>query len=296
MNNSTSQDLYLDLLKQCLTRYLYPEKYRACRPSQDPDALARLKRTIYRSLDKVLASRKVALVRVIPFDPAKRISGEDWPAEADTMVGLKRLDNLQDCITDVLERGVSGDLIETGVWRGGASIFMRAILKAYGDTERTVWVADSFQGLPKPNAKKYPADAGDVFWQFEDLRVSLDEVKHNFEKYKLLDEQVKFLVGWFSETLPMAPIKELAILRLDGDMYESTMDALKALYHKVSIGGYVIVDDFFVVPGCRKAIEDFRSENRLSEPIERIDWAGAFFKKTFPSLKEQGDQLGMRMS
>jgi len=216
--------------------------------------------------------------------------GADWPIEADTMIGSKRLDNLQHCVSDVLERSVPGDLIETGVWRGGASIFMRAILKAYGDTDRTVWVADSFQGLPKPNAEKYPADAGDVHWQYEELKVSFDEVKRNFEKYKLLDEQVRFLVGWFSETLPAAPIKKLAILRLDGDMYESTMDALRALYPKVSIGGYVIVDDYFL-PGCRKAIEEFRTENRLTEPIEQIDWGGVFFKKTFPSLKEQGEQL-----
>jgi len=237
-----------------------------------------------------MAPRQLDLVRVVPFDPAKRMVGADWPIEADTMIGLKRLDNLQHCVSDVLERSVPGDLIETGVWRGGASIFMRAILKAYGDTDRTVWVADSFQGLPKPNAEKYPADAGDVHWQYEELKVSFDEVKRNFEKYKLLDEQVRFLVGWFSETLPAAPIKKLAILRLDGDMYESTMDALRALYPKVSIGGYVIVDDYFL-PGCRKAIEEFRTENRLTEPIEQIDWGGVFFKKTFPSLKEQGEQL-----
>ena len=75
------------------------------------------------------------------------------------MVGLKRLENLQYCVTEVIRRNVPGDLIETGVWRGGASIFMRAVLKVYGDRTRIVWLADSFQGLPKPD-ERYPQDAG----------------------------------------------------------------------------------------------------------------------------------------
>src|SRR5208282_1623299 len=108
----------------------------------------------------------------------------------ETMVGMKRLNMLEACICDVLHRGVPGDLIETGVWRGGASIFMRAILKAYGDTQRTVWLADSFQGLPKPNPERYPADAGDQSWLNAALAIPLEEVKASFCKYGLLDEQV----------------------------------------------------------------------------------------------------------
>jgi hypothetical protein len=93
------------------------------------------------------------------------------------MIGLKRLDKLQSCIVDVLQRGVQGDLIETGVWRGGAAIFMRAILKAYGDTSRVVWLADSFRGLPKPNAEEYPADLGSNFFEESRLSVSVEEVR-----------------------------------------------------------------------------------------------------------------------
>ena len=77
------------------------------------------------------------------------------------MIGLRRMDNIQHCVQAVLSDDVPGDLIETGVWRGGACIFMKANLVAGGDTERTVWVADSFQGLPPPNAALYPADTGD---------------------------------------------------------------------------------------------------------------------------------------
>jgi O-methyltransferase len=170
--------------------------------------------------------------------------GRDWPAQALTMVGMKRLDNLQFCVESIIRDKVAGDLVETGVWRGGASIFMRAALEAYGDTERRVWCADSFAGLPPPDTERYVQDK-DVTWHLsKELAVSLETVQANFRAFDLLDERVKFLVGWFKDTLPSAPISAVSVLRLDGDMYESTMDALSALYAKVSPLGFVIVDDY----------------------------------------------------
>jgi O-methyltransferase len=197
--------LYLELLKRCLTRFGFEE--------YEP-----------------LPGGSETLFRRTTFDPTLREQGLDRPAEAETMIGLKRLENLQECITDVLERSVPGDLIETGAWRGGATIFMRAILEAWGDVGRTVWVADSFSGLPKPSPDRYPADQGDRHWTQGDLAVPLEVVKRNFERYGLLDERVRFLAGSFADTLPRAPIDRLAVLRLDGDMYESTIVALRALY------------------------------------------------------------------
>ena len=208
-----------------------------------------------------------------------RENGTDWPECADTMIGLKRLNNVQMCVTDVVRRGVPGDLIETGVWRGGSTIFMRAILKAFADQNRTVWVADSFQGLPKPDVVNYPADTKDSFHECDQLRISVDQVKANFAKYGLLDDQVQFLKGWFKDTLHIAPIEKLAVLRLDGDMYESTMDAFSALYHKLSPGGYCIVDDYGAVESCKQATHDFRDKHGITEPIQQIDWTGVFWQK-----------------
>ncbi len=196
------------------------------------------------------------------------------------MIGMKRLDNIQFCVNDVIQKKIPGDLIETGVWRGGATIFMRAILKAHNISDRSVWVADSFEGLPMPNADEYPLDAGDKHHKFSELAISVEQVQLNFEKYGLLDQQVKFLKGWFRDTLPKAPIEKLAVLRLDGDMYESTMDALNALYPKLSIGGYLIIDDYGAVPGCKKAIHDYREKHQILDGIITIDWTGAFWKKT----------------
>jgi len=157
---------------------------------------------------------------------------------------------------------------------------MRAILKAYGDTKRIVWLADSFDGLPPPNAATYPADAGDRHHTYHDyLAVSRQEVEENFRRYNLLDEQVRFLEGWFKDTLPKAPIDHLAVLRLDGDMYESTIQALDFLYEKVSRGGFVIVDDYHLGP-CKQAVTDFRSRRCIKDAISDIDGMGVFWRKS----------------
>ena len=215
-----------------------------------------------------------------PVDPSMRLDGRDWPARAATMIGFKRLDNLQFCIGNVLANGVAGDLIETGVWRGGATIFMRAMLAVHGVTDRRVWVADSFEGLPPPDPERYPADSGDPHHTFSQLAVPLEEVQANFEKFGMLDDRVHFLKGWFHETLADPRIEQLAVLRLDGDMYGSTMEALEALYPKLSVGGYVIIDDYGAVPGCRRAVDDYRAAHAIADPIQPIDWAGVFWQRT----------------
>jgi O-methyltransferase len=239
------------------------------------------KRDLVTIQDRYLELLKMYLIRVDFGDavPATRIEGRDWPKTAETMIGLKRLDNLHDCITDVLRRRVPGDFIEAGAWRGGATIFMRAALLAYDENRRNVWVADSFQGVAKPDPKLFPADARDEHWTHGELVVPLDEVKENFAKYALLDERVKFLPGWFKDTLPNAPIQQLAILRIDADLYESTMEALNHLYPKLSIGGYVIVDDYGAIAACRKAVEDFRVGKGIREELKHIDWTGVFWEK-----------------
>ena len=150
------------------------------------------------------------------------------------MVGRLRLDNVHACVERALAEGVPGDLMETGVWRGGVTIFMRAILAAYGVTDRTVWVADSFAGLPPPRPDRYPADRGFDLSNVRYLAVSRAQVEENFARYGLLDTQVQFLEGWFRDTLPEAPSERLAVLRLDGDLYESTHDALVHLYDGLS--------------------------------------------------------------
>jgi O-methyltransferase len=210
---------------------------------------------------------------------ADREIGAGWPLTGETMIGIKRLENIEDCIAQILRDAVRGDFIETGVWRGGACIYMRAVLAAHGVTDRTVWLADSFEGLPRPDAERFPKDKGLDLFEFADLRVSVDIVKANFARYQLLDDQVRFLVGWFSETLPNAPMERLALIRLDGDLYQSTWEAISALYPRLSPGGFLIVDDYGVIPACRAAIEDYRAQHHITEAIVPIDNDGVYWRK-----------------
>jgi glycosyltransferase involved in cell wall biosynthesis len=217
------------------------------------------------------------------YDQARRELGRDWPKFAFTMIGKARMRNLRELTETVLNDGVPGDLLEAGVWRGGACIYMRGILMAQGIIDRAVWVADSFAGLPLPNAEQYPADKDDTHHTMTALAVSLEEVRDNFARFGLLDEQVRFLKGWFKDTLPQAPVKRLALLRLDGDMYESTIQTLDGMYWKLSPRGVVIIDDYFL-PACRKAVDDFRNRHRIMAKIEMVDGAAVYWRKQ-PSEK-----------
>ena len=269
-----AEDLYLDLMAKVLARNGFEGRNVTVKlPSRSYESF------LWDLILTNLENRDVRIVERAEFDAKSREEGRDWPTDAETMIGMKRLANVRSCVESVIKEAIPGDLIETGVWRGGATIYMRAILKAYGVTDRTVWVADSFEGLPKPDSR-FPADAGDQHHLRKELAISVDEVRDNFRRYDLLDDQVEFLVGWFVDTLPAAPIDKLALLRLDGDMYGSTMDALNALYEKVSVDGYVIVDDYGAVPACAQAIDDFRAEHGITAPLETIDWTGAFWRKS----------------
>lgn len=204
-----------------------------------------------------------------------------------SMLPLVRFDNIQSCMLDLVRRGVPGDFIETGVWRGGATIFMRGVLRAFDIRDRKVWAADSFEGLPEPDAKRFPSEAkahhGPVMKELlNHLEASIEEVKDNFRIYELLDDQVVFLKGWFSETLPNAPIDSIALLRLDGDYYESTMDALVNLYDKVSIGGYVIVDDYGedTWTYCKEAVDEFRNQRGIRDKLVRVDKPCVFWQRS----------------
>jgi O-methyltransferase len=204
------------------------------------------------------------------YDPTKRLLGRDWPGLAQTMIGTARMQNLRKLCESAIMNDIPGDFIETGVWRGGACIYMRGILDAHGDAHRRVFVADSFKGLPPPRPETYAADAGDTHHVHGQLAISRQDVAENFRRYGLLDERVVFLEGWFKDTLPVAPIDRLSVLRLDGDMYESTIQALDALYHKVSRGGFVIVDDYFLKP-CAQAVDEYRARYGITSPLLPID-------------------------
>jgi O-methyltransferase len=273
------RELYLDLLKRSLTGALDHDNDTVLGGVRT-QGMRDWRKRIANGVGKVANRFNFEIAYKKAYDPKLREEGRDWPSRAVSMVGLKRMQNIQDCIAAIEEEGIPGDLIETGVWRGGSCIFMRGNLKAWGDTNRTVWVADSFEGLPAPNERDFPADVGQVFHEQHGLSVGEQVVRHNFERYGLLDSQVVFLKGWFKDTLPTAPIDKLALIRLDGDMYESTIQALEALYPKLEPGGFCIVDDWMLVDQAQQACHDYRKEHGITEPVIDIDGSGAYWRKS----------------
>jgi hypothetical protein len=253
LNVDTPEDLYLDLLKRSLTNTIF-----GIEPDIDDDEF----RFTMKCAEHYVESYAVS------------------------MITLARFDTIKNCIETILRDGVPGDFIEAGVWRGGATIFMRAALKAFGVTDRLVWAADSFEGLPKPDPAMFPIEAkaqsGPVMQKvYHNLAASLEEVKRNFTAYGLLDDQVKFLKGWFKDTLPTAPIGTLSLIRLDGDFYESTKDGLTYLYDRLSSGGYVIIDDYGQDSWtyCRKAVDEFRSERHIEAPLVAVDSTCVYWRR-----------------
>jgi O-methyltransferase len=266
---SDVRSMYLELLRCNLTRYGDDEMV----PVQPSGHL------VFGPVLRTLAKRNLLLVRSRGFDRRKRDLGLDWPAQAETMIGMRRLYSLQQCVETILSENISGDLVECGVWRGGACILMRAVLAAYGDEKRCVWLADSFAGVPPPDPANYQADAGiRLDLNADVLAVSEVDVKANFERYGLLDDRVKFLAGWFKDTLPDAQIGQISLLRLDGDLYESTIQALDALYPRLTAGGFCIIDDYQNIEACRQAVTDYREKHGITSEITDIDGSGIFWR------------------
>jgi O-methyltransferase len=271
----TPAELYLDLIKKTLTRVIVANGLdrRTIHPTDGA------KSRLIHWLNMKLRSFGAEIVRLSPSSAEDYLESGREAAnrieDAETMLGTRQLDSMQHCIADVLENDVPGDLLEAGVWRGGMTIFMRAVLAAHCVRDRKVWVVDSFSGLPEIDREH------DTFeWHRGQMMVSLSEVECNFARYGLLDDQVKFLKGFFSDTLVHPPIERLAILRVDADLYTSTMDVLTNLYPRLSPGGYAVFDDYQNLPDCRRAIDEFRVDNQIKDEIKRIDDRAVLWQKT----------------
>ena len=269
---SPAADLYLELLKRSILNSLYAEHEALIRYLVD---MARNRKPVDAD---VLHHPLLRLKTTIAYLDEINTDGRRPHRFAHAMAGRKRLDNVHACLDAIRADGVPGDLLEAGVWRGGLPLFMRGWLKAHGDEQRTVWLADSFAGVPPAT---HPEDAGvnlsaaDIPW----IAIPREEVEETFRRYDLLDDRVRMLEGWFKDTLPSAPVTQLALLRVDGDLYESTMDALTALYDRVAPGGFVIIDDYGDIPACRRAVDQFRAARGIEAPITAVDWTGAFWRK-----------------
>lgn len=272
-SNEPPKDPYLSLLRRAITASIYPESaWRMVRP----DGRKGVSGALQAAFVRFLAKRGFRLINALPFDAKRREVGLDWPMFGYSMIGHKRLENIEACIRSVVSDGIEGDFVECGVWRGGASIYAKGVLNALGETGRTVWLADSFEGMPAQAEE----DKVDIeLSQFTILAVSQEQVEDNFRQFGFLDDRVRFIKGWFSDSLPTCPVGKIALLRLDGDYYSSTMDALNGLYDRVVSGGYILVDDYGAFESCRRAITEFLASRGVDPKIIPVDYSGVYWRK-----------------
>lgn len=255
------KELYLNTVRDCLTGKLLRDGH--------------VPRTWWRHIASLFGFRVA-----IPVDEELRDRGRVWPTHALTMIGRQRLDNIRASIETVLKEQVPGCIVECGVWRGGAGIYMAAVVKANA-ANRDIYLCDSFSGLPMPSPTR-----GDSWWDRhwllrDYLAVSMQEVAGNFRNFQLMDDNIHLIKGWFCHSLPEIRLEcgPIAVLRCDGDMYSSTMDILQNLYDNVSVGGFVIIDDFRAVPDCARAVRDFRAHRNIHPPMIDIDNDAVFWRK-----------------
>jgi hypothetical protein len=248
--------MYIELLKNCLLDNIYNSEIMQIAKIED--------------INKIGQNADEEMI----------INGSYFPKRAHTMIGMNGLNNIEECIINIMNNNIEGDFIETGVWRGGATIFMAGLNKYY-NLNRKIYVADSFEGLPQPDPK-YKDDENDTLYKIDWLSVNIDEVKNNFSKYNLLDDNVIFIKGFFENSLKESSINKLSLLRLDGDMYSSTIQVLEELYDKVTIGGYIIIDDYGCeAVACKKAVDDFRNTRNITTEIQIVDWHRVYWKKEY---------------
>ena len=270
---------YLELIKKSIIAEFYPFTYLGV----DHPTSNSLKRIIKKVILSLLSKKGLSIKKDITSDDFE--NGSKRSSLSFSMVGKKRLNNVHELIDKIYKNKIEGDFLEAGIWRGGVVIFMKACLFAYNDSSRKIWGIDSFKGFPSLDLKNFPEDS--IFekilnkWNRQEMIVSKKEVIDNIKKFDLFDKQIELLEGWFSDILYNDnEIKKLSLCRIDGDLYQSTYEALVGLYPKISSGGYVIIDDYGLPSGaCKKAVDRFRKENNINSELVKIDWVGVYWKK-----------------
>lgn len=217
-----------------------------------------------------------------------------WRVMPYSLVGAGGLETTFRLGEKVNERGVEGAFVELGVARGGAAALLAANAFAPGSMDRTLWLFDSFEGLPDPTSEDLvdgvtgshirPLPRGSCLGAIEEVRDLL------FNRFRFPQEKIRFVKGWFQETLPIRrrDIGRIAILRIDGDWYESTKVCLEYLYDQVAENGFVYIDDYAVCHGCKRAVDEFLAARGLDIDLSFDGRGGCYFKKLSRELTPVG--------
>lgn len=236
------------------------------------------------------------LCRGFGFDVVPYVRGAlpaDMDAEAQriirtvkpyTMTSPERLFGLIESVRYLVRRGVAGDFVECGVWRGGSMMAAALTLQSLGATDRELFPYDTFEGMPKPTDKDVSYKGSVASEQFEQKKTGedrsdwclapLDEVRRAVESTGYPAVRIHLVQGKVEDTLPAHAPARIALLRLDTDWYESTKHELEHLYPRLAGGGVLIVDDYGWWEGCRKAVDEYIAREKLPILLNRVDLTG----------------------
>lgn len=207
----------------------------------------------------------------LAYEVGLRDWGLDWPPRGFSMIGRARLLNLKGAIEAVNREEIAGNIVELGVWRGGAMMLASAV-NIESDFKRDIYLFDAFASL-----QDYETASGF-------LAVSEEDVRRAFSDFGLLNEHIYFVKGLFTKTLPTwDKSNHIAVLRVDSNFYDSYQDAMYYLFDQVSVGGIVIFDDILSHQPVMDLWEDFKKDQQLDIELVQIDFHSAWFRKLKPS-------------
>lgn len=202
-----------------------------------------------------------------------------------TMTSQERMVTLLRAVEYIVKENVKGDIVECGVWRGGCMMLIASKLKQLNCNNKNLFLCDTFDGMPEPSkndvnlhgidassllSKEIDKYSGNNIWCY----ASLGDVKENVSKTKYNPSKIHYLQGKVEQTLPNDLIKEISLLRLDTDWYESTKHELESLYDRLVVGGVLIIDDYGHWGGAKKAVDEFFGNRGIKIFLNRIDYTG----------------------
>lgn len=201
-----------------------------------------------------------------------------------TMTSIERMYGLFNAVRYVSQSNVAGDIVETGVWRGGSSMLIAETLRSMGDDTRTIWLYDTYEGMAEPTELDVAHDGQSAKKQFEITpdwcAASVEEVTANMAATGYPEERFRFVKGLVQDTIPNAGAPDsIALLRLDTDWYESSKHELENLYPRLTSGGVLVLDDYGHWAGVRKSVDEYLSEHGVKAMLQRLDYAGRLLIK-----------------
>ena len=204
-----------------------------------------------------------------------------------TMTSPERVHALIESVKYIVKNKIDGAFVECGVWKGGSTMAMALMLKRLGVNNRDLYLYDTFSGMSTPSDadgtgaqdrySQYPKLSDDVSTWCLSL---IEEVKDNIYSTGYNKDKIHFIKGKVEDTIPSDIPKDIALLRLDTDWYESTKHELTHLFPRLKKNGVLIIDDYGCWEGARKAVDEYIIDNNICILLNRIDYTGRIAKKT----------------